>query len=264
MDERGQSVVIRQPNSPDEEAALWRAAAACPTKSIGRLGTPRPPASPFPHEMTPGVFALGYNSPKSFGGHSWLVARPGGNLMIDSPAYTRSLIGGVDDLGGVAHILLSHRDDVADAGRWAEQYGARVWIHEDEADAAAYATDIVTGDHTIAPGVNAILTPGHTEGHLLFHVDDRWLFTGDTLHWNHRRGELDVTPRQTWFSWRALADSMDRIAHLHVEWVFAGHGSWHRLGTDLYAKQMASLGTRMRDIGQAAWSERPDTAFGWH
>ena len=264
MDEQGLSVIIRQPQNTGEEAALWRAAEACPTKSIGRIGSSRPPVQPFPYEMTPGVFALGHNSPKSFGSHSWLVARAEGNLMIDSPAYTRSLIGGIDDIGGISHILLSHRDDVADADRWAEHFGARVWIHEFEAEAAPYATDIISGDHTIAPGVHAICAPGHTAGHLVFHFDDKWLFTGDTLHWNHRRLELDVTPRQTWHSWHALSDSMDRIAGLCVEWLFAGHGNWHHLGASLYSEQMADLGTRMREVGQQAWSTRPNTAFEWH
>ena len=35
MDGRGRSVVIRQPETPEDEAAMWRASVACPTKSIG-------------------------------------------------------------------------------------------------------------------------------------------------------------------------------------------------------------------------------------
>ena len=56
--------------------------------------------------------------------------------MVDAPRYTRSLTGPIDALGGVAHVLLTHRDDVADAPRWAERYGARVWIHEADRSAA--------------------------------------------------------------------------------------------------------------------------------
>ena len=40
------------------------------------------------------------------------------------------------------HVLLSHRDDVADADRWADRYGADVWIHAADADAAPYATNV--------------------------------------------------------------------------------------------------------------------------
>lgn len=116
-DEHGQSFVAHQPVNETEEAAMWRAAAACPTLSIGNREARRPARAPFPHQLTPGVYALGHNAPASFGAHSYLAARPDGNLMFDSPRFTRPLAEAVDALGGVAHVLLSHRDDVADADR---------------------------------------------------------------------------------------------------------------------------------------------------
>lgn len=264
-DEHGRSFVARQPADEAEEAAMWRAAAACPTLSIGNRQARRPARAPFPHQLTPGVYALGHNAPASFGAHSYLATRPGGNLMFDSPRFTRPLAEAVDALGGIAHVLLSHRDDVADADRWADRYGSRVWIHEADADAAPYATDIIVGDEPrpVAPGAACIPTPGHTEGCVCYHIDGRWLFTGDTLHWNHRRGELDVTPLQTFFSWDALADSMDRLAGLRVEWVFPGHGRWGHMGADGYASQMGGLGPAMRKTGRDGWARRPATAFDW-
>ena len=266
MDSAGRSYLARQPDGPEESAALWRAAEACPTQSIGNTKIRRPPDPSFPHQLTPGVWALGHNAQSSFGAHSYLVERPDGNLMVDSPRYLRGLAERVDDLGGVSHVLLSHRDDVADADRWAERYGAQVWIHADDADAAPYATMILDGDETqaIAAGVVAVPAPGHTEGSVVFHVDDCWLFTGDTLHWNQRRDQLDVFPEQTFQSWDVLADSMDRLSQLRVEWVFAGHGMWHNLGADLYAKQMSRLGADMRHTGQAGWAQRPHAAYDWY
>ena len=264
MDESGRSVLARQPRTAIDVAALWRASVACPTKSIGNRVDPRPPPDTFPYQLTPGVLALGHNAPSSFGGHSYLVVRPNGNLLVDSPRFTRNLTGAIDELGGVAHVLLSHRDDVADADRWADRYNAQVWIHTADADAAPYATDLTTGDDDIAPGVRSLHTPGHTEGHVVYHVDDRWLFTGDTLFWNHRTDRLDVTPKQTWHSWDVLADSMDHIADLNVEWVFPGHGKWHNTGIDTYHTQMAGLGPDMRRTGQHEWANRPHTVFSWY
>jgi glyoxylase-like metal-dependent hydrolase (beta-lactamase superfamily II) len=113
----------------------------------------------------------------------------------------------------------------------------------------------------VAPGVVLVPAPGHTRGSVSFHIDDRWLFTGDTLHWNLRRSELDVFPGQTWFSWEVLADSMDVLAALRVEWVFTGHGMWHHVGAEAYAEQMAGLGERMRRLGRSAWRSRPGTSF---
>lgn len=266
MDSAGRSYLARQPDDAEESAALWRAAEACPTQSIGNAEIRRPPDPSFPHQLTPGVWALGHNAQSSFGAHSYLVERPDGNLMVDSPRYVRGLAERIDQLGGIGHVLLSHRDDVADADRWAERYGAQVWIHAADADAAPYATMILEGDdaRAIAPGVVAVPAPGHTEGSVVFHVDDRWLFTGDALHWNQRRDQLDVFPEQTFQSWDVLADSMDRLSQLRVEWVFAGHGMWHDVGAELYAKQMARLGAAMRRLGQADWAQRPHAAYDWY
>ena len=265
-DDQGLSFVARQPESAEEVAALWRAAVACPTQSIGTTEARRPSRPAFPYELTPGVYALGHNARSSFGAHSYLVPRPDGNLMTDSPRFSGGLAERIDDLGGARHVLLSHRDDVADADRWADRYGADVLIHAADADAAPYATVVLDRDEPseTAPGVLTVPTPGHTKGSVVFHVDDRWLFTGDTLHWNHRRGELDVFAGAMFHSWDVLADSMDRLAALSVEWVFPGHGNWHNVGVDLYAEQMAKLGPAMRAIGRGGWSDRPNTAYDWY
>jgi len=266
MDETGRSVIVSQPVTPEQEAAMWRAAAACPTKSIGNLEQPVEPAGIFPHPLTDGVFALGNNALSSFAAHSFLVSRPEGNLMIDSPRFTRRLAASVDDLGGVAHVLLTHRDDVADYERWAERYHARVWIGADDADAAPLATDLTGNDGVtvIAPGVLSIPAPGHTLGHVVYHIDDRLLFTGDTLHWNHRRAELDVFPNQTFHSWEVLADTMDRLAALNVEWIFAGHGMWQYIGTQEWSRQIIALGPAMLQTGQRGWSQRSNATYDWY
>ena len=220
----------------------------------------------FPYELTDGVFALGNNALSSFGAHSYLVERPEGNLMVDSPRFGQRLAESVDRLGGVAHVMLSHRDDVADADRWAERYGARVWIGDADADAAPYATDVtgMDGVTLVSPGVASIPAPGHTAGHVLYHVDERLLFTGDTLHWNHRRGEFDVFPGQTFYSWSALADTMERIAALPVEWVFPGHGMWHRVDVEEWTRRMSALGPTMRELGQEEWVLRAGVTYAWY
>lgn len=201
-DERAHSFLARQPTDSAEESALWRAAHACPTQSIGNRAARQPPAPPFPYEMTGGVWALGHNA--------------------------------------------------------REIFGAEAWIHHSEASTAAYATTHF-GDtrEQLWPGVTVMHIPGHTRGSMALHIDERVLFTGDSLRWNVRRATLDVFPRQTWQSWSLLADSMDALAPLRVEWVLPGHGMWARVGFEEYARQMTSLGADMRRIGQGAWSRRP-------
>ena len=212
-----------------------------------------------------GVLALGHNSRRSFGAHAYLIVRPEGNLMTDSPRFQESLANEVDRLGGVAHVLLGHRDDVADAHRWASRYDARVWIHKADADAAPYATDIIDqASVAVSTGVTAIHAPGHTKGHLVFHVDENWLFTGDTLHWNPRLQTLDVTPKQTWDSWDVLADSIEQLSRLSVEGVFPTHGMWCQIDAQRYSTEMSELAVAMRDRGQEAWAQREGTTFGWY
>ncbi len=47
----GQSFVARQPESAEEEQAMWRAAVACPTQSIRNGEAKRPTGAVFPHEL---------------------------------------------------------------------------------------------------------------------------------------------------------------------------------------------------------------------
>src|SRR5262249_52236425 len=160
-----QSAVAHQPTAASEVRDAWRAAVACPTQSIGTRSRARAPHGLYPEEVAPGVLRCGHHSEDSFGAFSWLVIRPEGNLLVDSPRWTRRLPAPIAALGGIAHVLLTHQDDVADADRYADRFGARVWIHEDDRRAAPYATDLFRGtaDTAVAPGVVAVPVPGHTK-----------------------------------------------------------------------------------------------------
>jgi glyoxylase-like metal-dependent hydrolase (beta-lactamase superfamily II) len=258
-DDEGLSVVVRQPATTDEEAAMWRAALACPTQSIGTVTRRRAPAGTFPWRLTGGVHLCGYNDKSSFGAHSYFVARADGNLLVDSPRWIASLADAFDGHGGIAHILLSHRDDVADAQRYAERFDAKVWIHEADAPAAPFASDLVTGTDVrdIAPGVRAIPAPGHTRGSVLYHVDGEYLFTGDTLYWNHRRGVLDVFGGATWFSWDELRTSMARLADTaRFSWVLPGHGKWGSAPPDEFDAQLRAMTAAMAAHDRRSWDRR--------
>jgi len=258
-DEEGRSVIVRQPSGPDDEAAMWRAAMACPTRSIGTRSRRRPPPDVFPWQLTDNVYLCGYNDESSFGAHSYFVVREEGNLLVDSPRHTRRLADRFADLGGVAHVLLSHRDDVADADRYAERFGARVWIHEADADAAPYATDILRGEDivTVAAGVRAIPVPGHTRGSVVFEDDRGHLFTGDSLSWNEERNGLDVFGSATWYSWPALTASMARLAGAaRFSWVLPGHGKWGHARPEEMTRQLAQLADDMGNHTKQTWGRR--------
>jgi glyoxylase-like metal-dependent hydrolase (beta-lactamase superfamily II) len=226
-EKRGRSIVQRQP-SPADELDAWLAAQACPTTSIGTMSRQPRPGRLYPREVGEGsgVFDLGYCSEDSFGASAWLVVREAGNVLIDSPRFTEALAGPIAELGGIDHIALTHRDDVADADRWAERFGARVWIHADDRVAAPYATVFLREEQQIQPGFVAIPTPGHTKGSVMFLLDDRWLFTGDSLAWSHERGDLTAFRGACWYSWEVQTESLARLAdHHRFAVVLPGHGA---------------------------------------
>ncbi|WP_052665188.1 4Fe-4S domain-containing protein [Nitriliruptor alkaliphilus] len=247
----GVSVFTRQPTTDDEVAMAWRAVLVCPTRSVGHETIRQPPPGVYPHHLGDGVHRLGHNARDSFGAHSYLVVRPGGNLLVDAPRWTQQLLGPIADLGGVDHLLLTHRDDVADADRYAERFGARVWIHEDDRAAAPYATDLVRGtdEVEVVPGVVGFPVPGHTRGSVLWHVDGRLLFSGDSLSWSPRQERLTAFRDACWYSWDAQTASLDRFARSghRFDRLFCGHGWSHDAPAEVFHDHLVDLVARMPD-----------------
>lgn len=244
----GGSVIQGQP-LPDQVLDAWLAAQACPTSSIGTVSRQPRPGRLYPREVETdsGVFDLGYCSEDSFGASAWLVVRPEGNVLVDSPRFTEALAGPIAALGGIASVALTHSDDVADARRWAERFGARTWIHADDRAAAPWATDVLTDEREIGSGLLAIPLPGHTKGSVGFLLDRRWLFTGDSLAWSHARHDLTAFRGACWYSWKVQADSLDRLAEHHrFAAVLPGHGARHLGDADDLHARLVRLVDRMR------------------
>ena len=254
--DRGQSTVKSQPRDRDEQRAAERALVACPTASIGVEGGHVDAEGLFPQELAHGIFYCGYNSEDSFGANAFLAVRPEGNLLIDSPRFAAPLVRALEKRGGVRHILLTHRDDVADADRFAAHFGAEVWIHEDDASAARFATRVIrgTGPVEIAAGVLAIPLPGHTRGSVGYILDSKFLLSGDSLYWSRRRQDLGAFRDACWYSWEEQADSLERLAAHPFEWVLAGHGDRHRAPAPEMETRLRALVGRMRaPRGDTEW-----------
>ena len=247
-DARGLSYFTRPPGSEEEEAMAWRALLACPTGSIGAPPGSKPPAGVYPYEVAPDAWLLGYNARESFGASAYFVKRPeGGNLLVDAPRFVPALAEWMEREGGVAHVLLTHRDDVADYDRYAARFGARVHVHEDERDAAPDATDAFRDDHEPAQGVRAFVVPGHTRGSTVFQVDESLLFTGDSLYWSRELDDLGAFRGATWYSWSEQTRSLARLAEVaRFEWVLPGHGGRGRAPPDEMTRRLRALVERMR------------------
>ncbi|MFT3855655.1 MAG: hypothetical protein QM733_23435 [Ilumatobacteraceae bacterium] len=133
--------------------------------------------------------------------------------------------------------------------RQASSIGAisRTWIHTDDRDAAPWATDVVTGECEVQPGLLAIPVPGHTEGSTVFLLDDVWLSTGDSLAWSHELGDLTAFRDACWYSWRVQTESLADLAERHrFAAVLPGHGARHVGDVGEMHHRLVALVERMR------------------
>lgn len=222
----GQSIVVAQPSGADVERALM-AVVACPTASIGTA--PKRPvgaaAAAFPERLEDDVYYCGWHAESSYGAASYLIVRPRGNVLVDSPRAARPLFERIEALGGVRTMVLSHRDDVADHDAFARRFHCERIIHA--ADAGALAVERrVTGADPIAldDELTLIPVPGHTRGSVALLYRDQFLFTGDHLWWDEDDERLDMGRGVCWYDWPTQLRSLERLRDYRFQWVLPGHG----------------------------------------
>jgi ferredoxin len=122
-----QASVRVQPATPEDERRALMALVSCPTASIGTTDRHDLDSAQdaLPDPLAPGLFHCGYHSRDSFGAASWLLQRPDGNVLVDSPRFADRLVRRIEELGGVRWMFLTHRDDVADHAQWRARFGSR-------------------------------------------------------------------------------------------------------------------------------------------
>ena len=228
------SVVHRQPQTDGETKRALMALVACPTASIGtsehhdaHIGI-----DAFPELIAENVYYCGFNAESSFGAWSYLIVRPGdkgGNVLIDSPRFATQLVKRIEAMGGVRRMFLTHRDDVADHRRFAEQFKCERILHQDDGAARLGVEHVIQGAGAlkIDEDLIAIPVPGHTRGHTVLLYQNKYLFTGDHLAWSPRRQSLMAFRGACWYSWEAQIKSMTELLDYEFEWVLPGHGRIH-------------------------------------
>jgi len=167
---------------------------------------------------------------------------------VDSPKYLPYLVGRFEALGGIRRIFLTHRDDVADADRYAQRFHSERIIHRAELDAQPDAERIVDGSAPLelAPGFLCIPTPGHTRGHCALLYRQRFLFTGDHLDWDRDDQRLSASRDYCWDSWPEQTRSMAGLLNFEFAWVLPGHGQGVHLPVETMRQELASLVQRMQ------------------
>ena len=124
-----------------------------------------------------------------FVSNTYVVADEDGGpaVMIDAGGPVQPLLQAIEDRDLVlSHVLLTHHhfDHVSELDQvLARHPDAEVLIHPGERDQVEGATGTIEPGDTMQAGglsIEAIHTPGHTNGMLSFLVDGN-VFTGDTL-----------------------------------------------------------------------------------
>jgi glyoxylase-like metal-dependent hydrolase (beta-lactamase superfamily II)/ferredoxin len=225
----GASYVSAQPRTEADRLRALMALVACPTASIGTVerSDATPGVRAFPEKVAENVSFCGFTAESSFGAWSWLIERPEGNVLVDSPRAAGPLLKALEARGGVRTLFLTHRDDVADHATFARRFGCERVLHADDISAGTREVERqLAGPDPVAlaPDLLAIPAPGHTRGHALLLYREKFLFTGDHLAWSKRRGHLVGFRDACWYSWSEQVRSMERLLDYSFEWVLPGHG----------------------------------------
>jgi len=247
------SAVYHQPETEAERLRSLQALLACPTASIGTLEKPqdiKKAQLSFPIPVAENVYHCGYHAENSYGAASYLIQRPEGNVMVDSPRWAPPLVKRLEEMGGIRYLYLTHRDDVADHQKYSEHFGCDRILHADEISFGTRDVEIqLTGSQPfqLAPDLLIIPVPGHTKGHTVLLYRNNFLFTGDHLAWSSRSNQLAGFPGACWYSWPEVIESTRRLVNYSFEWVLPGHG--RRYHTD--AETM-----RQKLLQGIAWMEQ--------
>ncbi|MBI3855517.1 MAG: MBL fold metallo-hydrolase [Planctomycetes bacterium] len=241
------SVVHRQPVAAPDFLRAEMALVACPTASIGTL-TKRDLAAAvaaFPERIEDDVHFCGFASEDSYGGSSYLIARPGGNVLVDSPRFSEPLVRRIESMGGLRWMFLTHQDDVADHDKFRRRFGCDRIMHAEDAGFPVERTiegrDAVRLDDDLL----VIPVPGHTAGSQALLFRDKFLFSGDHVWWDPAAARLHASRRYCWHSWSEQRRSMERLLDASFEWVLPGHGARRHAPAAELRRMIGELAARM-------------------
>jgi glyoxylase-like metal-dependent hydrolase (beta-lactamase superfamily II)/ferredoxin len=252
-----QSAVHHQPETPAQEFAALKALVTCPTASIGTIShrSAKQAVAAYPELIDDNVYFCGFASESSYGASSYLIVRPEGNVLIDSPRFVVPLVKRIEELGGLTTMFLTHRDDVADHQKWRDHFKAERVMHRDDIGRSLTGIErVLTGRQAIEldEELLAIPTPGHTRGHTVLLYRNHYLFSGDHLWWSDTYNSLHASQSVCWYSWSQQTQSMETLLDYRFEWVLPGHGRRIHLSSSLIQEQLEQCVMRMKQTSRAA------------
>jgi glyoxylase-like metal-dependent hydrolase (beta-lactamase superfamily II)/ferredoxin len=229
VEREGQASVRAQPTDDAIRLRAEMALISCPTGSIGTMSKLdlTDALGALPDGIDGNVYHCGYHSESSFGAASYLIVRPEGNVLIDSPRFTRPLVKRIEELGGVRTLFLTHKDDVADHRKFREHFECDRVLHRRDIGTRTRDVEIPLEGEDAIPldeSLTVIPTPGHTAGSCCLLYDEKFLFTGDHLAWSESRGHIYAFRGACWYDWRQVVASSEKLLSYQFEWILPGHG----------------------------------------
>jgi uncharacterized cupin superfamily protein len=117
-----------------------------------------------------------------FNGHLWV--RPEGNILVDPPPMIDSDLTQLEKLGGAAWIVITNRDHEREAAFFRQRTGAKIVVHEADADELSVTAERLIGDgEEIVPGLRAIhLRYGKSPGEIALYLPEKGaMLSGDLV-----------------------------------------------------------------------------------
>jgi glyoxylase-like metal-dependent hydrolase (beta-lactamase superfamily II) len=235
-----------------EYQVTFQAILACPTAAISAKDKKgiQDFMYDFPLLIEEDVYYSGYTSGKSLGGHSYFIRHPKGNWLIDAPRYVPALVTKLEELGGVDYIFLTHNDmdEFLDAVKYARQFGAKCMIHKRDWTPQIDAEYVIEEMDPLNWSVDfrIVMVPGHTAGHMVLIVKDKYLFSGDHLYWDSNTMSLSAPDGiYCFYSWSEQTKSMKHLSNEKFEWVLPRHGERVKLPKERKSLALNQLIQRM-------------------
>jgi glyoxylase-like metal-dependent hydrolase (beta-lactamase superfamily II) len=233
------TAVVQQPQTDEQRRAAFQALLSCPTYSIhctDKANGEQAAAArsmPTPVQGCPNVYHCGWHQEASYAATSYLIVRPEGNIMVDTPRFVPQLADRILVLGGIKYIFLTHQDDVAGHDKWAEWSGAKRIIHTTEANRQQGTIDCEiklegTGPWQLPDGsedIDILHVPGHTRGSCaMLYKPAQTLFSGDHLSYSAWRGRLNVSRAYNWYDFDEQLHSVAKLLDYDFLHLLPGHG----------------------------------------
>lgn len=186
-----------------------------------------------------------FNENRNIDFHSVLWVRPGGNVVIDPLPLSPHDEAHLNELGGLAHVVITNSDHVRDAARLARETGAKLMGPVQEAPDFPLACDrwLSDGDEVVPGLVVFELDGSKSPGELALVLEGTTLITGDLIR-AHEGGALCLLPEKKLTNKTAAINSVRRLAALPgITAVLAGDGWPVFRGADAALREMlAGLG----------------------